>query len=152
MIFSCLFAVVEFMWEKRQMLNDPTVSFKSWKIVCNEISIFNFFRDLPSGLNVGKSSNSRWTFEPETPNLWRKKRNPTAQVLPVRTANQMITMESLRSPIHPIPAKKLNPIPLMLFSPNPMERNISIHQNLHQCHDFIIKTCSIHTKLIFSDF
>merc|ERR1719410_2684181 len=24
MIFSCLFAVVEFMWEKRQMLNDPT--------------------------------------------------------------------------------------------------------------------------------
>ena len=111
-----------------------------------------FFRDLQSGLNVGKSSNSRWTFEPETPNLWRKKRNPTAQVLPVRTANQMITMESLRSPIHPIPAKKLNPIPLMLFSPNPMERNISIHQNLHQCHDFIIKTCSIHTKLIFSYF
>ena len=42
MIFSCLFAVVEFMWEKRQMLNDPTVSFKSLKIW--DINFQEFFQ------------------------------------------------------------------------------------------------------------
>ena len=87
-----------------------------------------FSRDLQSGLNAGKSSNSLWIFEQETQNLLKKKKNPTAQVLPVRIANQMIITESLRSQNHHIQAKKPNPIPLMLFSPNPMERNISIHQ------------------------
>ena len=127
MIFSCLFAVVEFMWEKRQMLNDPTVSWKSTENV-SKIHFHFYFRDLQSGLNAGKSSNSLWIFEQETQNLLKKKKNPTAQVLPVRIANQMIITESLRSQNHHIQAKKPNPIPLMLFSPNPMERNISIHQ------------------------
>ena len=83
---------------------------------------FFVYRDLRFGLNAGKNSSSLLIYAPATPNPWKKKRNLTAQVLPVQMTNLKITMESSASRNPHILAR--NPNLIMPFITRLTERNI----------------------------